>query len=70
MLKNIIDIIEHFGGNVGDDEALTKLELKTIMKKGYMATDDRKLLDSATDDQKLLAAETARCKAHAIAFLK
>jgi hypothetical protein len=58
--KNTIEVIERFGGSVGDDKALMLDKLKSA------GQNDK----TATDKEKATAAETAKRKAHAIAFLK
>jgi hypothetical protein len=58
--KNSIDVIEHYGGNIGDDKVLVTEELR---KTG--ATDM-----VATEEEKKQAIKTAKSKAHAMAFLK
>ena len=58
--KDIIQVIEHYGGNIGDDEVLVAEELKKL-----------KLDSKVTTSSDLSAAtETAKQKSHAIAFLK
>jgi hypothetical protein len=63
--KNTIEVIQHYGGNIGDDKALMKEELKTII-----GSKDPDFLENAADEDVLSAETIARQKAHAIAFLK
>jgi hypothetical protein len=59
-LKNSKEVIEHFGGNIGEDPALVDHELKEC------GLDPK----SAGDAHIVLAAAKAKAKAHAISFLQ
>jgi hypothetical protein len=63
--KNTIEVIQHYGGNIGDDKALMKEELKTVI-----GNKDPDLLENASNEEVASAETIARQKAHAIAFLK
>ena len=56
--KNYIEVIEHYGGTIGDDDALITEELKNLQSSG----------DSKTD--LATAMLMARNKAHAIFFIR
>jgi hypothetical protein len=58
--KNTIEVIKHYGGAIGKDKALLLEELKLA---GHDA-------DTAATKEILIAKDKAKCKAHAIAFLK
>ena len=55
--KNYIEVIEHYGGTIGDDVALINEELKNLQSSG----------DTDTDLE--MAKQMARNKAHAIFFM-
>jgi hypothetical protein len=57
--SKMIEVIEHYGGSIGDDKALVMEELK-------LAGHDP---DTATKKQLTIAKDDAKRKAHAIAFL-
>ena len=59
--KSAFKVIERFGGDAGDDKALMLEQLKSA-GRGNNKT--------ATKKEKATAAETAKCEARAIAFLK
>jgi hypothetical protein len=63
--KNTTEVIEHYGGNIGEDKALVNEELKTILKATNQDT-----LSRASTQAIEAATEMARNKSHAIAFLK
>jgi len=54
--KNFIEVIEHYGGSIGEDQALINEELKSF--------------STPNDKETKTAKETAKQKMHAIAFLK
>ncbi len=58
--KNTLEVIKHYGGNIGDNKALVREELTLA------GCDPTK----ATEDQSKAAKESAKSKAHAMAFLK
>jgi hypothetical protein len=58
--KNAIDVIEHYGGNIGDDVVLVTEELKKA----------RVTPSTASMEEKQTAIKLAKTKAHAMAFLK
>ena len=58
--KNTIDVIEHYGGVIGTDDALVLEELKKNISEPT----------EATPNEIARATTTAKNKAHAIAFLK
>lgn len=58
--RNAIDVIEHYGGNIGNDTILVTEELKKIGES----------VGTAGNDKKKEAIKLARKKAHAMAFLK
>jgi hypothetical protein len=63
--KNTIEVIKHYGGNIGEDKALVLEELKTQLK-----TSSQDVLDKASLKEIETAMEMAKRKAHAITFLK
>jgi hypothetical protein len=63
--KNTVEVIEHYGGNIGDDKALITEELKVTLK-----STNQGVVDRATAKQIETATLMARRKSHAIAFLK
>jgi hypothetical protein len=63
--QNSIKVIQHYGGNIGDDKALVYEELKTVI-----GSKDPDFLENATDEEVASAKTIARQKAHAIIFLK
>jgi hypothetical protein len=63
--KNTIEVIQHYGGNIGDDKALFNEELKTVI-----GSKDPDFLKNATDEEVASAKTIVKQKARAIAFLK
>jgi hypothetical protein len=63
--KNTVEVIERYGGNIGDDKVLITEELKVALK-----STNQGVLSTATAKQIETATLTARRKSHAIAFLK
>jgi hypothetical protein len=58
--KNAIEVIEHYGGSIGDDAVLVTEELKKVGRS----------ITTATGEEKKDAIKLAKSKAHAMAFLK
>jgi hypothetical protein len=53
--KNTIEVIPHYGGNIGDDKALVNEELKTVI-----GSKDPDLLENATVEEGASAKMIAR----------
>ena len=59
--KNTIKVIEHYGGMIGEDKALVLEELKSLVGRNN---------ETASTEEIKTAKDQAKCKMHAIAFLK
>ena len=58
--KNTIEVIEHYGGTIGEDKALVLEELESAGRNN----------ETASTEEIETAQDLAKCKMHAIAFLK
>jgi hypothetical protein len=63
--NNTIEVIERYGGKIGEDNELVMEELKIELDRTV-----QECLDNASPEVVKVAIEAAKSKAHAIAFLK